>query len=69
MELQLKVRKIGNSLGIILPKKIAKELGISPGDEILIEIGPKRPAVVFGLLKGAGLDPEKAKVFKEDEKW
>ena len=69
MEVHLKVRKIGNSLGLIIPKKIAKELGLLPGDEILVKFSPKKPVIVFGLLKGVELSPEEAKVFKEDEEW
>ncbi len=36
-----KVIKIGSSVGITIPKKQLKELGINIGDEIEIEIKPK----------------------------
>ncbi|GEM_PF-2885301 len=36
--IKAKVRAIGNSLGIILPKKILANAGIKKGDEIIIEI-------------------------------
>ena len=69
MELELEVKKIGNSLGVIIPKKIAQGLGLQPGERIVIEIERKTPKDLFGVLKGIKLDPEKAKVFRKDEEW
>lgn len=31
----LKIRKVGNSLGLILPKEMLDELGLGEGDEVL----------------------------------
>ncbi len=68
MEITARVTRIGNSLGIIIPKKVAKRVGIDVGAEVTLEIR-KTPRTIYGILKNAKLDPEKAKVFKEDEKW
>ncbi len=32
---KLKVRKIGNSLGVVLPKELLAELGVGEGDELV----------------------------------
>jgi putative addiction module antidote len=36
----LKVRKIGNSLGIVLPKDVLAKLGVSEGDELSVSETP-----------------------------
>ena len=37
---QLKVRKIGNSTGVILPKDVLAELGVREGDELTLTKTP-----------------------------
>ncbi|RLE58051.1 MAG: hypothetical protein DRJ35_08655 [Thermoprotei archaeon] len=69
MEVELEVKRIGNSLGVIIPKKVAETLKLAPGEKIIIKIEKKTPRRLYGILKGVKLDPEKAKVFREDEKW
>jgi putative addiction module antidote len=32
----LKVRKIGNSLGVVLPKETLAQLGVGEGDELIV---------------------------------
>lgn len=32
---KLKVRRIGNSLGVVLPKEMLQELGVGEGDELI----------------------------------
>ncbi len=32
----LKVRKIGNSLGVVLPKDVLEQLGMSEGDNLVL---------------------------------
>ena len=32
----LKIRKIGNSLGVILPKEVLANLGVQEGDEVQV---------------------------------
>ena len=36
----LKVRKIGNSLGVVLPKETLAQLGVSEGDELIVSEAP-----------------------------
>lgn len=51
------VKEWGNSLGIILPKKIVKHDGIKKGDTIKIDIITKKRVDGFGMWKGMGLPP------------
>lgn len=49
----LVVRRVGNSLGVVIPKEQAARLGLRPGDAIEVEL--RKPAGIegtFGLLKG-----------------
>ena len=39
--LELRVRKVGNSLGMILPAEAARELKLSEGDKLFLTIGPE----------------------------
>jgi putative addiction module antidote len=32
----LKVRKIGNSVGVVLPKEVASRLRVEPGDQLYV---------------------------------
>lgn len=41
MVLELKVRKIGNSLGVILPREALAHLGTAEGDSITATEGPE----------------------------
>ncbi len=36
----LKVRKIGNSLGVVLPKETLAQLGVDEGDELIVTNTP-----------------------------
>ena len=38
----LKVRKIGNSLGVVLPKETLALLGVGEGDELIVTNTPGR---------------------------
>lgn len=38
--LELKVRKIGNSLGVVLPKEVVKRLRAGNGDRLYLIEGP-----------------------------
>ena len=58
---EAKVKKWGNSLGIIIPSEIAAEQGIKEGDLIELPIIKKKHVSGFGMLKGIG-------PFKRDEK-
>lgn len=36
----LKVRKIGNSLGVVLPKEVLARFGVDEGDELIVSETP-----------------------------
>ena len=58
-----KVRRIGSSLGVLIPKKLLSESSIKEGEEIEISLLKKRPELIskaFGSVKGA-------RRFKRDE--
>ena len=42
----LKVRKIGNSTGVILPKDVLAELGVQEGDELTLTKTPDGYTIV-----------------------
>ena len=61
-EVELLVKKWGNSLGIILPKELVEEEHIKQNDKIKVEV-KKRPKGkdVWGLVPGWKIDAQKAK--------
>ena len=38
MEIRLKLRKVGNSLMIVIPSQIVKDLKLKAGDDMLLDI-------------------------------
>ena len=38
MEVERKIRKIGNSLGVIIPSNMLKEIGVGDGDTVFIAL-------------------------------
>lgn len=57
---EAKVRKIGNSLGIIIPADIIEEMGFHKGDIINVAIPPSEIRKRNELLRDlAGIDGEK----------
>ncbi|MDI6902937.1 MAG: AbrB/MazE/SpoVT family DNA-binding domain-containing protein [Methanocellales archaeon] len=48
-----KVRRIGNSLGVIMPKEVLDETNVREGDEIIVK-GVEKVKVeeMFGIWKG-----------------
>ena len=49
---EVRVRKWGNSLGIIIPKEVAEELEISESDLVDASIAKKKKTSGFGLCRG-----------------
>ncbi len=47
------VKKWGNSLGIIIDKKVSKKLGLKEGEKINLDIISKEKMKGFGITKGA----------------
>ncbi len=48
----VKTKQWGNSLGIIIPKKVVNELSLAPGEEITIEVHKKKNVLneLFGSI-------------------
>ena len=61
MMIELKVKKIGNSLGLVLPKEAASKLNIAEGDALFLTDG------VNGSLRITPEDPTFAKQMKAAE--
>jgi putative addiction module antidote len=57
----LKVRQVGSSLGVILPKEVANGLDVKKGDTIYLTAGPEGFRVVAH-------DPDFAKVMESYRK-
>lgn len=47
------IKKWGNSLAVIIPKRVTKRLGLNEGAKISIEIRAKKKMDAFGMFKGA----------------
>ena len=58
-----KVRKLGDSLAIIVPKKIAKEIGAKSGDKVKVSLLKTEAEARSVLDKVAGIDTGTAKPF------
>jgi putative addiction module antidote len=58
MVLELKLRKVGNSVGVILPKEALSHLNVEEGDSVSVTDGPD------GSLR---LSPSKADVTRQME--
>ena len=58
MVLELKLRKVGNSVGMILPKEALAHLNVEEGDSVTLTEGPE------GTLR---LSPHKAEVARQME--
>jgi hypothetical protein len=48
------VRKWGNSLGILLPRELVEETGVSDQDMVDVTVVRKKKTSGFGLCRGAG---------------
>ncbi|MFH0715072.1 MAG: AbrB/MazE/SpoVT family DNA-binding domain-containing protein [Candidatus Diapherotrites archaeon] len=48
------VKKWGNSMGVVIPKEATRKLKLKPGQEVSLEIRPKKYIDGFGMFKGAG---------------
>jgi len=62
------VRRSGNSIGLPLPHALVRELGLAPGDEVLVEI-ERLPQLLrlAGSLKGKITADEFTKLSNEGE--
>jgi len=65
---EAKVRKIGNSLGIIIPSEIIEEMGFHKGDIINVAIPPSENRKQNELLRSlAGVDRKKPPFRRDKE--
>ena len=53
MEIETKIRKWGNSYGLILPKNIVENQNLNENDTVLVNVKPKKVdlSVIFGICK------------------
>jgi antitoxin component of MazEF toxin-antitoxin module len=58
---EIKVKRWGNSLALVIPKDIAKHEELDAGDMVKIDISKEKRIDAFGILKGA------PRFSKEDE--
>ena len=49
--LPVSVRRIGNSLGVVIPKPVLAQVGLSEQAELTVEVAPDNPVFVarYGL--------------------
>ena len=59
------VKKWGNSLAIIIPKRVAKKLGLNEGARVDVMIKAKKRIDGFGVFKGAKPFKEEKEMHKE----
>lgn len=58
--MEQKVIKIGNSLGVILPKQIIKSLNIKFGQKLYVDVYEKEKTIILRIKKNLanGITPE-----------
>jgi antitoxin component of MazEF toxin-antitoxin module len=57
-----KIRRWGDSLGIVIPSNLVKDIGCKPGDEVEIELRKSKDILdLFGKAKFGGIDTQKMK--------
>jgi len=49
---EIRVKKWGNSIGVIIPKDIVKIENLHVGDTIKVEIAKEKRVNTFGIFKG-----------------
>lgn len=62
--MKVKIRKIGNSLGILLPKDTLTLLGLGAGDEVELGAKAKQIELILKKDKQRNLNPESLKETK-----
>ena len=50
---ETKIKQWGNSLGLVIPKEIAKREDLNVGDVVKVEILKEKSIDAFGMLKGS----------------
>ena len=72
MNMPLKVIKIGNSMGVVLPKELLKKLGAEAGDYVAatevgngIELRPHRPDFEAQMAVARGVMEKRRRALRE----
>jgi len=52
MHISSEIRRWGNSLGLVIPAKIARKLGIKEGESVDVDIRKKTRVDGFGIFSG-----------------
>jgi len=69
MAIQVKLKKWGNSLGIIIPSETLKKKKLKEGEEVIVEIEKKGLEGVFASLKDWKIDSQKLKDEIRKREW
>ena len=62
---EVRIKEWGNSLGVIIPKDVAKHVDLHKGDTVKIDIIKNKRIDGFGIFKGAGKYIEEEESHKE----
>jgi antitoxin component of MazEF toxin-antitoxin module len=63
-------RKVGNSVGVLIPKEVLERQRLSEGSEVRISIAPKMDESLFGRFKGRfSIDDLDAFVAENKDAW
>ena len=71
-DVELPVRRWGNSLGVRIPREIVLREGIKPNDTVLVQFRKLRLPTkgAFGMLSGWDVDPQELKErLREEHAW
>ena len=62
------VRKWGNSLGIVIPNEVSKQLNLHPEDHIVVQIEKRENPLkeLWGALKGTKVTWEEVKQWRKE---
>ena len=55
------VRRWGSSLGLVIPREVARRLHLEPGDDVVVDLNRAGVAEAFGSLRDWAVDPQKLK--------
>ena len=73
MAIEVKTKKWGNSIGIVIPNKIITKMKIKAGEDVVIEVEKRRNVLkeLFGSLKFSKPTEELIKEARKDleSKW
>ena len=53
VNIQVKLKRVGNSLGIVVPSNIVNQKGLKEGEELIVNIQNKKKTTVEDMLREA----------------